>query len=539
MNRLAGMFIRAKLVACLAAAAMISSASAAPPLYWDVDGTTAGFSTVVGPWNTGLFWNTDASGGAGGTTTATTTDADDLIIPQAAINTGSITVSGTQNASSITFAPNVGPTATITGGGPITIGGSGGSSGIFQQSSGANTISTAITLKSDITAFDFSNSSSGLLTIGAVAGAAASGTQTATVGSSDSGNITLSGIIGNGAAGGNVALDINSIGSGGTTLSGANTFTGGLTLTAGTLRATTSASALGAGTLTLNGGTLELVSDANPINWARPTTVGGDVTILVNRATVGGSGPVHTLNNTVGIGAHTVTFQGGDKWTGGEAQLQLGTTTLAGNATFNIENPVNGGVTNVVMRGAGMGDGGGGHSLAVEGSGALRIMYVSGSSTWTGGTIINGGEIHYRSVNYMPPSGNTAVNDGGTINVRVGGSGSWAFGTARGQVGGLLAGIGPTSSTVSWHGNVTLAVEGGGTTSQLFYDPTANGSSCSLELELRSGTLYLSGNNSYSGGTTVTSGEVRSACSTPVRLAQLPVRSPFSPAARSTCTTTT
>jgi len=128
--------------------------SHATPLYWDVDGTTAGFSTVVGAWNdVNNFWNTDSTGGAG-TVSAITTDADDLIIKQAGTNTGSITLSGpTKLVSSITFAPNVGPTTTITAG-AITIGGTGASSGIFQQSSGANTISTALTLRAASTAFN-------------------------------------------------------------------------------------------------------------------------------------------------------------------------------------------------------------------------------------------------------------------------------------------------------------------------------------------------------------------------------------------------
>lgn len=198
-----------------------------------------GFSTVVGTWNTtNNFWNTDATGANLGSLTNTTGSTDDLIIKQATTNTGSITVIGTQNASSITFAANVGPTVNITGG-AIVIGGTGASSGIFQQSTGANTISASLTLNSGISAFNFSNSSTGLLTIGAVTGAATSGTQTITVGSSSSGGITLNGIIGNGGYGGKVALTVNSSGAGVTTLSAANTFSGATTVTAGTLALTT------------------------------------------------------------------------------------------------------------------------------------------------------------------------------------------------------------------------------------------------------------------------------------------------------------
>jgi autotransporter-associated beta strand protein len=81
-----------------------------------------------------------------------------------------------------------------------------------------------------------------------------------------------------------------------TTLSGNNSFTGGVTLTAGTLRAT-QANALGAGvgTLTLNGGILDLSNNSNTA-FNRNTTVGADVTIQSNRQ-IGslGAGVTHTL----------------------------------------------------------------------------------------------------------------------------------------------------------------------------------------------------------------------------------------------------
>ena len=129
----------------VAAALLAVSAFAPQPVqaltyYWDPNGAaTAGFGTVVGAWNTGAFWNTSSTGTTGGTTTANPTNGDDLIIPQATTKTGNITVTGTKNASSITFAANVGPTVNITGGTAIVIGGTGTSSGIFNLSSGANT----------------------------------------------------------------------------------------------------------------------------------------------------------------------------------------------------------------------------------------------------------------------------------------------------------------------------------------------------------------------------------------------------------------
>ena len=100
-----------------ALAALLATQSAtADTYYWDVDGTTPGFSTVVGAWNgTNAFWNTDATGGAGGTTIAAPTTTDDLIIPAATTNTGSITLDTTQAAQSLSFASTVGA-VTLTGG---------------------------------------------------------------------------------------------------------------------------------------------------------------------------------------------------------------------------------------------------------------------------------------------------------------------------------------------------------------------------------------------------------------------------------------
>ncbi len=187
-------------------------------LYWDVNGTTAGFSDILGVWNTGAFWNTDSGGGAG-TLSATTASADDLFISQATTNTGNITLSGaTKNASSITFLANVGPTVSLTSGATIKIGGSGAFSGIRQQSTGDNAIASALQLNSGNTAFEFSNSSTGLLTIGgAVTGTATSGNATlASNLTSDGGSFTK-------------------LGAGTLTLSGASTYGGATTVSEGKL----------------------------------------------------------------------------------------------------------------------------------------------------------------------------------------------------------------------------------------------------------------------------------------------------------------
>jgi autotransporter-associated beta strand protein len=102
------------LATAIAALLAVQSASATN-YYWDVNGTTAGFSTVVGAWNgTNAFWGPNSSG-TGGTYIAAPTTSDDLFITPAATNTGSITISGTQNAGSLTFGNPVG-VVTLTSG---------------------------------------------------------------------------------------------------------------------------------------------------------------------------------------------------------------------------------------------------------------------------------------------------------------------------------------------------------------------------------------------------------------------------------------
>lgn len=109
-----------------------------------------------------------------------------------------------------------------------------------------------------------------------------------------SGELAISSIIsGNG-------LSLTKSGTGLLVLSGANTFSGGLIINAGTVRGTTNAAALGAGTLTLGGGNLELANDTG-LNFGDATTVTASGTIFPERLT-SGTGVTHTLG-TLAIGA--------------------------------------------------------------------------------------------------------------------------------------------------------------------------------------------------------------------------------------------
>jgi len=433
------------LLALVAALALPTVSAHGTTYYWDVNGTTPGFSTVVGAWNgTNAFWNTDMTGDVGGSTTAVTTAADDLIIAQATTNTGNITVTGTQNASSITFAPNVGPTATITGGTAIVIGGSGASSGIFQQSSGANTISTGLTLKSDVTAFNFSNSSTGLLTIGAVTGAATSGTQTITVGASSTGGITLNGIIGNGAGGGRVALNINSSGAGITTLSGASTFTGGVTMTAGTASFTSTGlgSASAANKITFAGN--------STLQWGAATTTDLSSRLIINTG----------VTATLDTGANNVTFA----------------------SIFGLENNSKG-------------------TLNKTGSGTLTLG--TGVNQFAGNIVITNGRVNLNSS--TNPSGQFGMwqsaydttGSTGAIGLNVNGQTTpWLGG---------LAGSVNLATAITGYGSITSLTLNPQSGSSVSYGGDISNAAMTLN-KTGHGTQTLTGTNSYGGATTVWAG---------------------------------
>ncbi len=148
-------------------------------------------------------------------------------------------------------------------------------------------------------------------------------------------------------------------------------------------------------------------------------------------------------------------------------------------------------------------DAGNAAGLTKTGPGTITL---AGTNTYDGGTTISEGKLQFTKLVSMPATGNVAVNDGATLIVNVGGAGEWTAGASgNGTFGGLLAGLGGQSgSTVSYSGEVTLGLVPSG--SQTYSGVVGNvGTSLGLD-HAGSGTLELSGNNTYSGDTVVTGG---------------------------------
>jgi len=149
--------------------------------------------------------------------------------------------------------------------------------------------------------------------------------------------LTVGGVIGGGA------ISLTKTGDGILTLSGANTFSGGIMLSAGQLNinnggSSSANSAIGTGTLTLNGGVIDNTSGSdvtllpnNAQNWNGSFTFGG----LGNSLNLG-TGPVNLpATSTVTVNGNTLTVGGEISGAGGLNKAGAGTLALLGANTFN------------------------------------------------------------------------------------------------------------------------------------------------------------------------------------------------------------
>ncbi|EIH3034424.1 autotransporter outer membrane beta-barrel domain-containing protein [Salmonella enterica subsp. enterica serovar Rissen] len=336
-------------------------------------------------------------------------------------------------------------------------------------------------------------------------------------------------------------------------LNAENTYTGGTTISGGTLVAT-NVDALGSGdvtddaTLELNtGGTFDnaisgsgqvvksgdgalTLSGANSYSGG---TFISDGTLIAGRVDVLGSGDVTnnavlelntggTFDNAISgsgqvvkSGDETLTLSGSNTYTGGT--LISGGTLVAS----NVEALGSGDVTNNAVLELNTG---GDFDNAISGSGQVEksgdgTLTLSGSNTYTGGTTINDGTLIATSVDALGSGDVTdnatlALNTGGTFDNAISGSGQvvksgddvLTLSGANSYSGGTLISDGTlVASNVEalGSGDVTndavLELNTGGT-----FDNTISGSG--RVVKSGDGALTLSGANSYSGGTLISDG---------------------------------
>ncbi len=273
------------------------------------------------------------------------------------------------------------------------------------------------------------------------------------------------------------------------TLSGSNSYTGGTTISGGTLVAS-NVEALGTGDVT-NNATLEL-------------NTGGD---FINN--IGGTGRVEKS------GDDTLTLSGSNTYTGGT--LINGGTLVAS----NVEALGTGDVTDNATLALNTG---GTFDNAISGSGQVvksgdETLTLSGTNSYTGGTTISGGTLVATNVEALGSGDVTddatlELNTGGTFDNAISGSGQvvksgdkmLTLSGANSYSGGTLISDGTlVASNVEALGtgdvtdNATLELNTGGT-----FDNVISGSG----QVVKSGddTLTLSGANSYTGGTLISGG---------------------------------
>ena len=241
--------------------------------------------------------------------------------------------------------------------------------------------------------------------------------------------------------------------------SGSNTYTGTTTLSAGTLQANAGtsliasiANPLGTSALQLNGGTLQLRADsaasgatATTIAWNNNTTVGGNVTINVERVGGSGSNKIHQLG-TLSIGAHILTAT---DVTSANHDLRFGATTLTGNATFNVTNT--GGSMNLTL--GAITQSSAGLSITKTGNGTLTL---SGASDHTGGTSISGGALTISNSNQLGASGSRNLTFTGSATLNTSGTPSLNVLTVNNGATATISNNTVTFASTTGSGNITF-----------------------------------------------------------------------------------
>jgi autotransporter-associated beta strand protein len=311
-------------------------------------------------------------------------------------------------------------------------------------------------------------------------------------------DLTLSGVISDGDRSGSLIKTDNSV----LTLAGANTYSGGTQLNAGTL-VVVGDNAVGSGTLSTGSGTT--VRSLGAIRLNNLMAINGQLTLDVAEALV--------LNNAISgngslvkVGSGSLTLAGDNAYTGG-TQLQAGTLvvgsdTALGNATgaldvtadstlqaqtgaagaVQIANAVNlgDGTTTPILTLSGDQDlilnglVGGAGSLFLTGNNTVTL---NGPNTYLGGTTLNDGALVI---------GNSGALGAGSLLI----SGASALDSAPGVTLGQAIQL-----------DAELAI-GGSNDLVLAGDITGRGSLIKNGL----GDLTLSGSNTYAGGTQVNAG---------------------------------
>ena len=476
-------------------------------LYWDANGNTAGAgSTPTGTWGTSAFWNNNATGAAptgGFTFTAATPNADNLFFV-AAPGTASgnsnttITVSGAQVANSLNFQHS--GSFTLSGGTSITLGnGAVGSGGISRNqfafgstAQGATTITTPIILNNSQTWTN--NANSGLTVRGGInnrgnrltiAGSAIIIFSSSTGILSGTGGITMNGT-------GRFFLSDSTTGT--HTYTGSTILNGGITLVHN--------NNIGSGNLVINGGVFEASVGTTFIRALGPGN--GEVQIPGGASGFGQNANLAS-NIILGNNANNEAVWGSAVFNPSTFVLQTQQSQI--NSSMNFQNridlnganrtiQVSGGTTGaasatlsgVVRTSAGTA------GLIKTGGGRLNL---NGVNTYNGGTTVQGGTLQVGNAAALGSTSGPLTVNGGLLNLQ-------DFNVSVGNLSG-------TGGTIANNGAAarTLTIGTGDGTGGNYQGVIANrttGTGTIALTKIGTGSITLSGLNTYTGATTINGG---------------------------------
>ena len=289
-----------------------------------------------------------------------------------------------------------------------------------------------------------------------------------------SGNVNITGPVTNGGT--SSASGLTYSGTGALTLSGVNTYSGGTTLSSGSLNIN-STTALGAtaGALTISGGTINNTSGAaKTIANANPITLGGNFAFGTSAGTASNDLNLGTGAVTNG-GNYTLTLNGADTLTfGGEmTNTQAGINTLTvnngsgttsatavnfagyalSNSSTNYIDVINGSGNVNILGVVSNGGTSSASGLTYSGTGTLTL---SGTNTYAGATTVSSGIVNIQNSSALG-SGGATVSSGGTLQLQGGISAANTLsldGTGYSSNEGALENV---SGTNTYTGAITLA----------------------------------------------------------------------------------
>lgn len=345
-----------------------------------------------------------------------------------------------------------------TGGGTLTLGGSGGAS-FIQIDSTVNDIqtfaATATIAYSGAASFALTSNGTSTSRI-QINGNMTNGAVTMLVNGTQA--VTINGIIGGGSGG------INKTNTGTLTLNGANTFTGAVSVTDGTL----------------------ILGNSNALG----TTANG--------TTVGGTGVVNLNGQTIGSEAFNISGTG----LGGNGVLINSTGTGTLNGTINMTAASTIGAGNITLGGAVNGA----FALTKIGTGTLTL---SGSSAFNGGLNVQNGTVALTTANNRIATSNVVTLGSGTNGGRLV-LGSGLSGISQTIAGLTTSGTGSNSVVGGAASVSTLVINTAGTST---YNGTLGGGGANennLALTKQgTGTFVLGGTNTLTGAIAVENGSLQ------------------------------